>query len=116
MLGNRKAIPAALLSAGVSVCTVLTVTGSGAAAAAVQSIRSDQASAVSDGAGTSGTEPVIIFLKNPPAGTGTSARSGDRSELIQAAQEPYLGQLRQLGATDVTSYRLVDAIAARVPK
>jgi Subtilase family len=64
---------------------------------------------------TGSAEPVIIFLKNQFAGTGTSPRSADRLALMQAAQAPYLGQLQQLGATDVHSYQLADAIAARVP-
>ena len=60
--------------------------------------------------------PVIVFLKNQPAAEeGTTARSDQRFALIQAAQAPYLDQLQQLGATDVHSYRLVNAISARVP-
>ena len=61
------------------------------------------------------TVPVIVFLKNQWAGAGTQIRSDERGALIQAAQAPYLGQLRALGATGVTGYRLADAIAARVP-
>ena len=65
---------------------------------------------------TGTTVPVIVFLKKQPAGTAeATARSGERSALIQAAQEPYLNQLQQLSATGVRGYRLVDAIAARVP-
>ena len=60
--------------------------------------------------------PVIVFLKEERPGPGVSrVRSGQRSVLIQAAQAPVLQQARQLGATDVTSYRLVDAFAAAVP-
>ena len=60
--------------------------------------------------------PVIVFLKNQPGALGgTTARSNQRSALIQAAQAPYLDQLEQLGAADVHRYGLVDAIAARVP-
>src|SRR6185437_10534966 len=61
------------------------------------------------------TVPVIVFLKNQWAGAGTQIRSDERGALIQAAQAPVLGQLRALGATGVTGYRLADAIAARVP-
>ena len=52
-----------------------------------------------------------------PAGAepGATARIDQRSALIQAAQAPYLDQLEQLGATDVHSYQLVNAISARVP-
>ena len=64
----------------------------------------------------SGTIPVIVFLKNQPAlRQEASTRYGRRSALIQAAQTPYLDQLRQLGATDVHGYQLVNAISARVP-
>ncbi len=122
MRGNKRAIPAALVSAGVGVGTVLTVAGltvagtPGGAAPAVLTARTAQATADAASTGASGTEPVIIFLKNQWAATASRTRSGERSALIQSAQEPYLGQLRQLGATDVTSYQIVDAIAARVPK
>ena len=65
---------------------------------------------------TGTTVPVIVFLKKQPTGpTGGPVRSDERSALIQAAQAPYLDQLQQLDATDVRGYRLVDAIAARVP-
>jgi hypothetical protein len=65
---------------------------------------------------TGSTVPVIVFLsKQPGAVTGGPGRSDERSAVIQAAQAPYLDQLQQLGATDVRGYRLVDAIAARVP-
>ena len=61
-------------------------------------------------------QPVIVFLKSQrPRQRGTTTRYGRRSALIQAAQTPYLDQLRQLGATDVHSYQLVNAISARVP-
>jgi hypothetical protein len=59
--------------------------------------------------------PVIIFLKNQVAATGSTIRSDQRSAVMQAAQAPYLGQLQRLGATDVLGYHLVNAIAARVP-
>jgi hypothetical protein len=60
--------------------------------------------------------PVIILLANQSAPEeGTTARSDQRLALIQAAQAPYRYQLRQLGATDVHSYQLVNAISARMP-
>jgi hypothetical protein len=59
--------------------------------------------------------PVIIFLKNQWAEGGSRVRVDQRAALVQAAQAPHLGQLRSLGATHLLSYRLVNAIAARVP-
>ena len=59
--------------------------------------------------------PVIILLKNQQPETGSRIRSDKQAAIIQAAQAPYLGQLQALGATAVHTYRLVDAIAARVP-
>ncbi|HEY3877600.1 MAG TPA: S8 family serine peptidase [Trebonia sp.] len=91
------------------------------AASAVRAAAEGSAAAGARGAGTvtgaakGGTEPVIIFLKNQFAEAGTSLRSDQRFALLQAAQAPYLGQLQQLGATDVHGYRLADAISARVP-
>ncbi len=66
-------------------------------------------------AGGNRTQPVIIFLRNQWAETGSRIRSDKRTALIQTAQAPYVGQLQALGATDVHGYRLVDAISARVP-
>ena len=114
MRGNGRVISRALVSAGV--CSALTLAaisaGAGQAAAAPAGTRS---LALCTPAGASRTVPVIIFLKNQWAGAGSRIRSGKRFALIQAAQAPYLGQLQALGATGVTGYRLVDAIAARVP-
>src|ERR1700733_2389904 len=103
MRGKGRVISGALVSAGV--CSALTVAaasaGAGPAAAAA--------------VGGSGTHPVIIFLKNQWAGTGSRIRSDKRTALIQAAQAPYVEQLQALGATDVHRYGLVDAISAHVP-
>ena len=62
-------------------------------------------------AAAGGTEPVIVFLKNQWAGSGSPIRSS----LIRAAQAPYLKRLSELGSTDMRGYVLVNAIAARVP-
>jgi hypothetical protein len=61
--------------------------------------------------------PVIVFLKYQPP---ISARDGtvglrQRGEAIEAAQAPYLAELRAMDATAVKSYRLVNAFAATVP-
>jgi hypothetical protein len=48
--------------------------------------------------------PIIVFLKNRP-GIAT-----------QAAEALFLAQLRQVGATDIKTYHLVDAFAATVPQ
>lgn len=90
----------------VAVCSV--ADGSGGAALAASPVRATAAG---------GTVPVIVFLKSQPgAAAGTTDPSGlQTSAIAQAAQAPYLGKLQQLGATDVRTLSLVDAIAARVP-
>ncbi len=106
--GDRRVIGAGLAGAGVCATLALYAVPAGAATLAT---RSPAASGTTDG-----TLPVIVFLKNEPAAEeGTTARSDQRFALIQAAQAPYLDQLQQLGATDVHSYQLVNAISARVP-
>ncbi len=107
-----------LVSAGVCSALALAGASAGAGPAAAggerrRAVRTPGRSPARHGRG--GTEPVIIFLKNQWAGAGSRIRSGKRIALIQAAQAPYLGQLQALGATGVHGYRLVDAIAARVP-
>jgi hypothetical protein len=111
MRGNRRVISAALVPA--AACSALALIAVSAGAGPAQAAAATRASAA--GSTANGTEPVIIFLKNQFADTGTSIRSGQRFTLLQAAQAPYLGQLQQDGATDVHSYRLANAIAARVP-
>jgi hypothetical protein len=107
MRGNGRVFSGALAAAGV--CSALAVATASAGAGPA-------AAAATDGAAqSSGTQPVIIFLKNQWAQTGSRIRSDKRTALIQAAQAPYLGQLQALGATDVHGYRLVDAISAHVP-
>jgi hypothetical protein len=115
MRGNGRVISGALVSAGV--CSALALAGvSAGAGPAGAATASGPARSAGGGSGTSGsTVPVIIFLKNQPGAAVSRNRSDQRSAVIQAAQAPYLGQLRALGATGVTGYRLVDAIAARVP-
>jgi len=97
MRRNRRVIAAALASAGVGVAAVAWT--------------APAAHATTSG----GTAAVIIFFKSEFAGTASRDRSAERLAQIQAAQVPHLGQLRSLGATDVHRYRLVNAIAARVP-
>jgi Subtilase family len=119
MQGNRRVISGALASAGV--CTALTLAGISAAAgpavAAPAPTSPGTGTVIHPGTGTgaSRTVPVIIFLKNQSAATGSRLRSGKPFAVIQAAQAPYLERLRSLGATNVLSYHLVNAIAARVP-
>ena len=103
MRRNRRVIAAALASAGVGIAACAAVTGTAPPAHAAA-------------AGTRGTVPVIIFFKSQFAQAASRDRSAERFALVQAAQAPHLGQLRALGATDVRTYRLVNAIAARVPR
>ncbi|MGH3252963.1 MAG: S8 family serine peptidase [Trebonia sp.] len=113
MRGNGRVVSGALAAAGV--CSALALAtvpaGAGPAAAAGPVTSPGPVARAGSGAGV----PVIIFLRNQLAEAGSSIRSDHRLKLIQAAQAPYLGQLQSLGATDVLGYRLVDAIAARVP-
>jgi hypothetical protein len=104
MRGNGRFISGALVSAGV--CSALAVAAASAGAVPAAAVTR---------AGGSGTQPVIIFLKNQWTETGSRIRSDKRTALIQAAQAPYVGQLQALGATDVHGYRLLDAISAHVP-
>jgi hypothetical protein len=117
MRGNRGVISAVLVPA--AACSALVLTAVSAAAGPAQAAATMRTPAAAAPAATRpaarGTEPVIIFLKNQFADTGSSIRSGQRFTLLQAAQAPYLGRLQQLGATDVHSYRLANAIAAQVP-
>src|SRR6202034_3472145 len=95
------------------VCATLAL----ASAPAVAAVRSPATTGTtSTTSTTSTTVPVIVFLKNQPTAAGAArARSEQRFAVIQAAQGPYLDQLRELGAADVHDFGLVDAIAARVP-
>jgi hypothetical protein len=114
MRGHSRVNRGRLIGAGLCsalACSALAMGAVPAAAAGSTPARSPAALG-----GTGATVPVIVFLKKQPAGaTGGPVRSGERSALIQAAQAPYLNQLQQLDATNVRGYRLVDAIAARVP-
>jgi len=103
MRGYARALSAGIVAAGVVAALGLTTAPAAGTARA--------------GAGASGARvPVIVFLKEERPGPGVSrVRSEQRSALIQAARAPVLQQARQLGATDVKSYRLVDAFAASVP-
>ena len=109
MRGNARALAAGALAAGVALAVGLGGTQTTGPALA-------SAARMSDSAPAGAKVPVIVFLKNQPEMTGVSrVRSDENAALIQAAQAPYLQQLRQLDATDVRSYRLVDAFAATVP-
>jgi len=90
------------------VCAVLTLAGVAAGAGPA-------AAAPAAGIAPSGTVPVIIFLKNQWPEAGSHLRINQRTALLQAAQAPYVEQLAAVGATKVLGYRLVNAIAARVP-
>jgi hypothetical protein len=128
MRGNGRVISGALVPAGV--CAALALAGLSAAqpAAAQPPAARAATAAQANGPGTGnpaargssstgavGTQPVIVFLKKQLPGAGSRIRSEERSAEIQAAQAPYLGQLQADGATHMHPYRLVDAIAARVP-
>jgi len=112
--GRRpRGVVAGVVSAGV--CSVVAL-GTGPAVAATATATATATGSPTALGTTDATAAVIVFLKNQSAAEqGTTARSGERSALIQAAQAPYLDRLQQFGATDVRSYRLVNAIAARVP-
>jgi Subtilase family len=117
-LCSALAVAAASAGAGPAAATVVSGTGAGGTAQSVAAGRSAPDGPVTGKitrAGGSGTQPVIIFLRNQWAETGSRIRSDKRTALIQAAQAPYVGQLQALGATDVHGYRLVDAISAHVP-
>src|SRR5579859_1949683 len=109
MRWNGRGFSGALTCVGA--CTALTLAGVSAGAGPAAA----PASAATAPGAADGTVPVIIFLKNQWPGTGSRDRSGERTAGIQAAQAPYVGQLESLGATDVLGYRLVNAIAARIP-
>ena len=115
MRGNGRVISGALVTAGV--CSALALAGSAAAAgpAAAATAGRSAPTGPDRAAGDSGTEPVIIFLKSQWAGSGSRIRSEQRSAVVEATQASYAGRLQALGATHLHSYRLVDAIAARVP-
>ena len=127
MRGKGRVISGALVSAGVCSALALAAASAGAGPAAAAAGGTAASGTAARGAarsapdrpgtdtGARGAEPVIIFLKNQWAESGSRIRSDQRTVLIQAAQAPYLGQLQALGATDLHGYRLVDAIAARVP-
>jgi hypothetical protein len=118
MRGNARANRVGLVGAGLCSAVACSALAMGAipARGAIQAV-ADSAARSSAALKTTGTTvPVIVFLKKQPTGaTGGPVRSDERSALIQAAQAPYLDRLQQLDATDVRGFRLVDAIAARVP-
>ena len=119
MRGNRRVISAALATAGV--CSALALAGRRGAAATATAPATAAAPAGrgrgrAPGGGRAGRHRAGHHLPQEPA-TGAadpSARPGALRQ-IRAAQAPYLARLARLGATGVHGYRLVDAIAARVP-
>jgi hypothetical protein len=117
MRGNARVLSAGVVAAGVAAALALSSAPAAGTARAPRAPRAARAArAVPVGATAVTRVPVIVFLKDQPEGPGAShLRSGQRFALIQAAQTPYLQQARQLGATNVKSYRLVDAFAASVP-
>src|SRR5258708_3916645 len=61
------------------------------------------------------TQHVIVFRKDePPAARAGSAAARIRSNAVAASQSPVLSELRQVHATHVRPYRLVNAFAATV--
>ena len=62
-------------------------------------------------------EHVIVIMKSQPAAAaeGTAA-STERAAMIAGVQAPLMSELRQVHATHVKSYRLVDSFAATVSK
>ena len=111
MRGNGRVISAALAAASAGCSLTLAATAAGPATAATSAGTARPAAA---GQATAAA-PVIIFLRNPPAGAASQAGPAGRLAQIRAAQVPYLARLAGLGATGVHGYRLADAIAARVP-
>jgi hypothetical protein len=107
--GNGRVISAAL--AAVGACSALTLGAAGPTAAATDGA-ARQASARP---AVAATAPVIIFLKNQGARAAALAGPAGRLAQVRAVQAPYLARLARAGATGVHGYRLVDAIAARVP-
>ncbi|HEY1819636.1 MAG TPA: S8 family serine peptidase [Trebonia sp.] len=108
MRGSGRVISGALVSTGV--CAALTLAGVSAGAGPAAATPGP-----ATGTTTSGSVPVIIFLKRQWPGPGSLIRPDKTTALVQAAQASVRGQLQALGASDVRGYRLVDAIAARVP-
>jgi hypothetical protein len=121
MRGNGRVIPAAL--AAVSACSALALAAVATAGPAAASAAAPAGDGLSQPAGSAGatttgagaTTPVIVFLRNQPSAAGSPAGSAARLAQVRAAQAPYLTRLALLGATDLHGYRLVNAIAARVP-
>ena len=115
MRGNGRVVSAALAAAGacsaLTLAAAATATAAGPAAAAAASGAAHPAAAGQAAAAA----PVIIFLRKPLADAASPVGSAGRLAQIRSAQAPYLARLARLGATGVHSYRLADAIAARVP-
>jgi hypothetical protein len=114
----RKAIPVGLVAVA---ATALAISQAGAAvaapvaanssSAAQATLTSSQAAALS----TNVSRHVIVFLKDEPS-IVSPARSAlaTRSSQIASSQAGLVSELSQVHATNVTAYRLVNAVAATV--
>jgi hypothetical protein len=110
MRGIVRVLSAGILSAGAWGTLTL---GSTPSAGAIPG----PAAAPGLSAGATGSPvPVIVFLSyQPSSADGQPAAVTRRAQEIDAAQAPYLSLLRQLHATDIKTYTLVNAFAATLP-
>jgi hypothetical protein len=109
--------PSAVLVAAAAAALVL---GQGAAAVASPSapqqagqqkpLTSAQAAQLSKNV----TQHIIVFMKYQPAVSRARSAMTTRSAAISASQAPLLSELKQVHATHVLSYQLVNAFAATV--
>jgi Subtilase family/Peptidase inhibitor I9 len=111
LLVATASVPALIL--GQSVVASAASVAKAAPSAARQPMTAPLAAQLSKNA----TDHVIVIMKSQPTvvreGTMASAR---RSAAIAGIQAPMMAELRQVHATHITTYRLVDAFAATVSK
>ncbi len=111
MRGIVRVLSAGILSAGAWGTLTL---GSAPSAGAAPGLSA--AAPGHSAAATGSPVPVIVFLSYQPSNTvGQPAALTQRAQEIDAAQAPYLSLLRQLHATDIKTYTLVNAFAATLP-